>query len=568
MKKNFDAWPKHWPKSQNYLEIPVHYFLDNTAARVPNRIAIVFGGMELTYGELRELSCRFASALLDFGIKKGDRIAINLPNCPQFAIAYYGLLRIGAVFTPLSPLLSQKEIQHQLANSGAKLVVTLDLLALTIKPVLKETEVSQVITTSIADCYSRLIAPLKPLEKVETDGAEDMADLLKKNAPYDQEATLNLSEDLAHIAYTGGTTGVSKGVMLSHANVATNVFQYGHWANGSYSEINDGVISSVFPEEITPEERNTLTDQETALVVVPWFHAMGTIGYLNVLVFGGVTMIVFPRFDPTEYLESVKKYKATVLGGAPQLYMPLINHPDFFDYDLSTIKAATSGAAPLPIAVIGTLTKAFSEGYVTEGYGLTECTMGAMVNLPGQGKSRNGSVGLPIYDTEVKIIDPNSLKRLPIGEEGEICIKGPQIMKGYWKRPEATAEVLVDGWLRTGDIGKEDEDGFFYITDRLKDLILYKGYNVYPRELEEALYQHEAVEQCAVIGKQDPNAGEIPIAFVKLKNEDNVSEKIIIEFVNSQVAAYKKLRGVIFSDNIPVSGAGKILKRELRERLI
>jgi len=567
MAKNFSAWPEEWPRRLNYPDMPIHGFLYQTAARVPNRIALIFGGMELTFSELNELAERFAAALDDMDVAKGDRVAIHLPNMPQFAVAYYGILRIGAVFTPLSPLLSPREVQHQLADSGAETLISLDLLYPGIQGVLAETAVKRSITTSIADCYNAVIAPLKPLEKMAVPDTLDMAVLLKQYTPLEKEISIDVGKDLAHLAYTGGTTGVSKGVMLTHANVVANVIQYGNWATGAQTEMDDGVLKAVYPPGVDPAtDRLVVRDQSTALVVVPWFHAMGTVGYLNNPVYGGATMVVFPRFDPQEYLDAIGKYRPTALGGAPQLYIPLINHPDFASTDLSCVRIAASGAAPLPGAVMDTLLEAFSEGLVQEGYGLTECSMGATANPPFREALRPGSVGLPITDTEMKVIDASTGEDLPPGSEGEICIKGPQVMQGYWNRSEATAEVLKDGWLLTGDIGREDEDGYFHITDRKKDLILYKGYNVYPRELEEVIFQHAAVQQCAVVGKPDPDTGEKPVVFVQLKEGAEATADEILEHTNSQIAHYKKVREVIFMDAIPVSGAGKVLKKELRKQ--
>jgi len=567
MAKNFKAWLRDWPKSLNYPEIPVYAFLDQTAARVPNRIAIIFGGMELTYAELKDLSERFAAALDDMGVRKGDRVAIHLLNCPQFAIAYYGALKIGAIFTPLSPLLSPREALHQLNDSGAETLISMDLLYPGIQSIIPETGIKRIVTTSIADCYNAINAPLKPIGKTEIPDTIDMVPLLKKYHPFDKEVSIDVNKDLVHLAYTGGTTGVSKGVMLTHANVVANVLQYGNWASGAQIEMVDGVLEAVFPPGVDPlKDRIVARDRETALVVVPWFHAMGTVGYLNVQVYGGTTMVVFPRFEPKEYLDAVAKYKATMLGGAPQLFIPLINLPDFDSYDLSGIKIAASGAAPLAMSVLDKMLDAFSGGVVQEGWGLTECSMGATANPPDRNAIRPGSVGLPVFDTELKTIDPTTGEDLPPGSEGEICIRGPQVMQGYWKKPEASAEVLKDGWLLTGDIGREDEDGFFYITDRKKDMIIYKGYNVYPRELEEVIFEHPAIQQCAVVGKPDIDVGEAPIAFVELKKGEDATRDEILEFTNSKIAHYKKLRDVIFLEQVPVSAAGKVLKKELREK--
>ena len=564
MAKNFKAWPKGWPRNLNYPELPVHAFLDETVGRVPNRIAIIFGGMELTYRELKELSDRFAAALADMGIQKGDRVAIHLPNCPQFAIAYYGILRIGGIFTPLSPLLAPKEAAYQLNDSGAETLISLDLLYPGIASIVPETGVKRVITTSIADCYNAIIAPVKPLGKTEVPDTLDMASLLQQYEPKVPEVEIDVSRDLVHLAYTGGTTGLSKGVMLTHHNVVINVIQFGNWFGGAQIEMKDGKMTLVYPPGVDPEkDRLTAMDRETSLVVVPWFHAMGTVGYLNGQIFAGNTMVVFPRFDPREYIEAVLKYKATILGGAPQLYIPLVNLPDFKDYDLSGIKIAASGAAPLAMPVMDKMLDAFS-GVVLEAYGLTECTMGATANPPDRESARPGAVGLPVFDTECKVVDPDTGQDLPPGSEGEICIKGPQVMQGYWNKPEETANVLKDGWLYTGDIGREDEDGFFHITDRKKDMIIYKGYNVYPREIEEVIFEHPAVQQCAVVGKPEIEVGESPVAFVELKKGEKATREEILEHTNSRIAHYKKVRDVLFLDAIPVSAAGKVLKRELR----
>ncbi len=567
MAKNFKAWPERWPESLNYPEFPVHGFLAQTAARAPDRIAIHFGGMELTYGELKALADRFASALEDLGVKKGDRVALHLINCPQFAIAYYGIMRIGAIFTPLNPLLSPREARHQLTDSGAETLVSLDLVYPGIKDIIPETPVKTIITTSVGDCYNALIQPLKPFGKIQVPDTLDLPELLAKYEPYDKEVEIDVEKDLAHIAYTGGTTGVSKGVMLSHRNVVINVCQFSNWFNGGQFEMKDGFWDIVYPPGVDPEKDVLLPrDDSTALVVVPWFHAMGTVGYLNNMVAGGVTMAVYPRFDAVEYLGGVAKFKATMMGGAPQLYIPMINHPDFDSFDLSGIKMVASGAAPLALPVLEKMLSALS-GLVCEAYGLTECTMGATANPPSRDAIRVGSVGIPVFDTELKVIDPATGEDLRPGAEGELCIKGPQVMQGYWGRPEATAEVMQGEWLLTGDIGKEDEEGYFFITDRKKDLIIYKGYNVYPRELEEVVFEHPAVQQCAVVGKDDPDTGEYPVVFVEFKEGASATKEEILDHTNSQVAPYKKIRDVIFIEAIPVSAAGKVLKKDLRQQL-
>lgn len=567
MAKNFNSWPEQWPKSLNYPKQPVYSFLDHTAARIPNRLAIIFGGMEITYGELKELADRFANALVFMGLKKGEKVAIHLLNCPQFAIAYYGILKVGAVFTPVSPLLSSQEAKCQLIDSAAKILISADSLYPNIDPIVSETNIEKIIVTSITDRFNPANQSVKQFENTNLPDAIDMAQLLKCHAPEVPEIEIDVFNDLAHLAYTGGTTGVAKGVMLTHYNVVANCIQYGSWLTGAQIEVVDDVPTSIFPPGVNPiRDRLISKDQETALVVVPWFHAMGTVGYLNNLIYGGTTMVVFADFEPKKYLDAIPRYKATALGGAPQLFIPLVNHTEFHSYDLSGIKLVTSGAASLPESVLEKILRSFS-GVVCEAYGLTECTMGATANPPDRSKIRAGSIGLPVFDTECKVVDLETGGDLPSGKEGEICIKGPQVMQGYWKNAEETSEVLKSEWLYTGDIGKKDEDGYFYITDRKKDMIIYKGYNVYPRELEEVLFKHWAVEQCAVVGKPDMEAGEIPVAFVQLRRAGQTTAEEIMAYINPQVAAYKKIRKIEFLDAIPISPVGKILKRKLREML-
>jgi len=330
----------------------------------------------------------------------------------------------------------------------------------------------------------------------------------------------------------------------------------------------DGTPVDVYPQGVDPQkDRLVAKDRETALVVVPWFHALGTISYLNNMINSGTTMVVFPRFDAKEYINAITKYKASILGGPPQLHISLVNLPDFNSYDLSSIKIATSGAAPLSKTVLEKMLRVFS-GVVCEAYGLTECTLGVTVNPPDRSSIRPGSIGLPLFDTECKVVDPDTHKELPPGAIGEICIKGPQVMVGYWNKPEETLKDLKDGWLFSGDLGWEDEDGYFYITDRKKDMIIYKGYNVYPREIEEVILEHPGVQQCAVVGKPDmEKTGELPVAFVELKKGTWASRDEILEHINSKIAHYKKVRDVVFLETIPVSAAGKVLKRKLKEQL-
>jgi long-chain acyl-CoA synthetase len=568
MMKNFKCWPPFNPRSLDYPEIPVYQFLRSSAAKWPFRIAMIFDALEITYSELLTLSERFAAALAGLGIRKGDRVAIHLPNSPQFAIAYYATMMNGAIFTPCSPLMVERELEYQMNDAGAELIITLDLFYPTVEKVVPKTKLKKVIVASIPDIFPPLIASIRPpLVKKEFPGTLDFSALLKSHEPKPPAVEIEPRKDLAHLAYTGGTTGVSKGVMLTHYNVVANVLQVAHWTAGGNVSNENGILNLVRMEGDREEDHPVRLGKGKALVVVPWFHAMGTIGYLNQIVYAGTTMVVFPRFDPGQYLQAIEKYEATAVGGAPQLFIPLVNHPDFKKYDLSNIKLAASGAAPLPVPVLEQMRKSFS-GVVTEAYGLTEVTMASNFNPPTREGLKPGSVGLPIADTEVKIVDlETGTKALPPGEIGEVCIKGPQVMQGYWNKPEETKHVLRDGWVYTGDIGREDEDGYFYIVDRKKDMLIYKGYNVYPRDLEELMAKHPAVQQCAVVGKTDVDAGEVPVAFVVLKAGVQATAEELLEYCAKNVSAYKKIRQIVFKTQLPVSGAGKVLKTELRKEL-
>lgn len=566
--KNYEAWPKGRPRTLNYPEIPVHKILSSTSTKYPDMVAIRFMGIEITFRELDTLSTRFANGLMARGVKKGDRVAVHLPNCPQFAVAYYGIMKIGAVFVPCSPLLVEREMEYQLNDSGAETLITLDLLSGSVENIIKKTKVKNHIVTAIPDNYPPVSAPLRMLKKSPIEKGEDFLSLINDGSEDPINVDIDPKRDIAHLGYTGGTTGLSKGVIMSHFNVVSNVIQLALWFGGGDVTYNDGILST----DMTPmrekikDIKKPLIERMTALVVVPWFHVMGTIGYLNFPVYSAMTMIVFPSFDAKEYIRAVDKYQADVLGGAPQLYIPLLEEPEFKDVDMSRIKFAVSSAAPLPVPILDKMLDAFS-GVICEGYGLTEVTGMATMNPPSREASKTGSVGLPVFDTFIKIIDVKNDTALPQGKEGEICIKGPQCMRGYWNRSEETSAVLKDDWVHTGDIGFEDKDGYFYITDRKKDLIIYKGYNVYPRELEEVLFTNPKVTQCAVVGGKTEKGGEIPVAFIQLKPDVKATADEIIEFVNEKVAHYKHIREVHFIDEMPVNGAGKILKRVLREKL-
>ncbi|RLI22736.1 long-chain fatty acid--CoA ligase [Candidatus Bathyarchaeota archaeon] len=542
-------WPEGVPQSIDYPEIPLFHFLEKSAEAYPHNTAIIFFGREITYRELNTAADKFANALSRMGIKKGDVVALYLPNIPQFVISYYGAMKAGATLTAVSPLYRERELEFQLNNSEAKVIVTLDVLFPRFKNIWKKTGVEHAIVTSMKEYMPGFKAFLGsllgkiPSAKVEREpNVHFFKELIKESPAEPPEVSIDPKEDLAVLQYTGGTTGTPKGAMLTHMNLVSNAMMCAAWLRGRPSE-------------------------EVFLAVLPLFHIYGMTVAMNAPIYLAGKVVMLPRFDPIEVFKAIEKYRVTVFCGAPTMYALLIDHPDVGKYDCTSIKFCISGAAPLPPEV----QKKFMEitgGVLVEGYGLTEASPVTHCNPldPTMKTVKIGSIGLPWPDTDAKIVDVETGKKeLSPGEVGELIVKGPQVMKGYWKMPEETAEVLRDGWLYTGDIGKMDEDGYFYITDRKKDLIKYKGYSVYPRELEDVLYEHPAVKLCAVVGKPDPVAGEIPKAFIVLKEGAKATEDEIIKFVKERVAPYKVIREVEFRKELPMTMVGKVLRRVLRE---
>jgi len=559
-------WPKGLPKNIQYPELPVTSILKGSAERYGDKVVLVYEGHSLTFRQLYEQSLQFANALRRKGIGKGDVVAIHMLNTPQYAIAYYGILFAGATFSPVNPLLPPHDLAYQLNDCGAKAVVTHELMAKAIQAVQSNTKLQFVVLTGESEAAGA--HPVDPSGYGEN--WHSFLDLLSKEHPEPFEVSIDPRRDLAHLAYTGGTTGRSKGVMLPHYNVVVNTIQFACWGTAS-RPVTDGErlwLEPVDPSLIGEDAEYRVPLGEGVLVnITPWFHAMGTVGYLNNPILTGTKLIIHSRFDPAKYLEDAEKYRVTTIGGAPPVFVALLRHPDLAKRDLSSVRNIASGAAPLPQELIHLLQQRFPEATIVEAYGMTELTMGAISNPSGRsGLRKVGSIGIPVFDTEYKIVPlEGGEEPLPPGEVGEICVRGPQVMAGYYNNPEETANVLKDGWMHTGDVGYMDEDGYVFIVDRKKDMLIYKGYNVYPRELEEILFRHPAVANAAVIGKPDPEVGEIPKAFVVLKPDSQVTAEELMSFVNEQVVPYKKLREVAFVDEIPVSAAGKVLKRVLRE---
>jgi long-chain acyl-CoA synthetase len=530
--------PPGFSRSLDYPRVPPGAVLLGSARRWPERVGWIdeAAGRELTFAAAAARAAQFANALRANGIGRGDVVAVHAPNCIDYPVVYYGILLAGASFSPTNPLLPPDDLAFQLSDCAARVVVTWSIAAPAIAAVRDRIP-------------AQLVVGIATREHVDVE-LEDFVAGQSSEPPVVEH---DLDGDIAHLAYTGGTTGRSKGVQVPYRNVVVNTLQYACWGTGSLPVV--GEAGGLVLDQVgSADEWPSRLGEGVAINLTPWFHAMGTIGGLNLTALIGTTLVLHLRFDPGRYLEDAEKYRITSMGGAPPIYVALLAHPDIDKRDLSNVRSISSGAAPLPVEVIEELHRRFPDARIGEGYGLTEVTMGATSNPSwASGVRKVGTVGVPVFDTEIKLVD------------GEVCIRGPQVMRGYHNRPDATAEVLdADGWLRTGDIGVIDDDGYLTIVDRKKDMLIYKGYNVYPRELEEVLFQHPSVANAAVVGKRDVAVGELPVAFVVL--HDPASDpREVMEWVNTRVTPYKKLRDIRVVDTIPVSAAGKVLRRELRE---
>jgi long-chain acyl-CoA synthetase len=545
----FKFWPEGVPKHIDYPEVPLSELLRKTAKEYPDSASIVYFDKTISYRELDHLSDKFATALAGLGVRKGDKVAIFLPNIPQFIISYYGAIKIGGIETAISPLYKEREVEHQLVDSEAETIVVMDALYPVLEKALPKTKVKNIIVTSMKEYMPSATAflgsLLKKIPSYKVERASNIhffQELLKKYEANPPKVEINPREDLVALQYTGGTTGLSKGAMLTHMNLVSNAVTCAEWLKGT---------------------KNT----ETFLTVLPLFHIYGMTTGMNTPIYLAGRMVMLPRFDATTTFAAVQKHRVTIFCGAPTMYSLLLNHADCGKYSLKSIRFCISGSAPLPPEIQKRWMEA-TGGVLVEGYGLTESSPVTHCNpLDKTMKTvKIGSIGLPWPDTDAKIMDMETRTyEVPVGETGELAVKGPQVMMGYWKMPEDSVDVLRDGWLFTGDIGKMDEDGYFYITDRKKDLIKYKGYSVYPREIEDVIYEHPAVKLCAVVGKPDPLASEIPKAFIVLKEGKTATAEEIKEFVNSKVAPYKAIREVEFRKELPMTLVGKVLRRVLQE---
>ncbi|MEL3961926.1 AMP-binding protein [Lysinibacillus endophyticus] len=542
-------YPEEIPHSLTYEDIPVQSLLTRAYEKHPNKISVHFMGRDLTFKEVYESSLKFANYLRRLGVEKGDRVAIMLPNCPQAVIAYYGVLFAGGIVVQTNPLYTERELQYQMEDSGAKVILSLDILYPRITKVIKRTKIENVIITAIKDYLpfpKNLIYPFIQKKqygfsvKVEHKGITHLfTEIMRTQEPASLEVDFNSEDDIALLQYTGGTTGSPKGVMLTHKNLIANTKMCDAWMY----KCKDG--------------------EEVFLGVLPFFHVYGMTTVLILSVMKYSKMVLLPKFDIEQTLKAIDKHKPTLFPGAPTMYIGLLNHPEIGKYDLSSIKACLSGSAPLPVEVQEKF-EAMTGGKLVEGYGLTETSPVTHVNFI-WGTRVKGSIGVPWPDTDAVILRSSDGTILPPGEIGEIAIKGPQVMKGYWNRPEDTAMTFIDGWFLTGDLGYMDENGYFYVVDRKKDMIIAGGFNIYPREVEEVLYEHDAVQECVVAGIPDPYRGETVKAYIVLKEGKSVTEEELDKYCRQNLAAFKVPRYYEFRKELPKTAVGKILRRTLVE---
>jgi long-chain acyl-CoA synthetase len=534
------------PKTLAYEKITLIEGFRRTVKEFPNRPALTFMGKVISYKELSDLVDRFATAMAAMGVKKGTKVSTLLPNIPQMVIAYYGAMAAGATLVLNNPLYTDHELEHQLNDSESEYLVSLDLLTPRMIALKPKTKVKKIIFCHINDYLPFPKKQLFPRVKKgmfkeieETADVIDFVGLIKKTKPNPPAVKLTF-DDLGTLQYTGGTTGVSKGVMLTHGNLCKNVQQITVW----------------FPTFIR--------GNETSMGALPFFHSFGMTTVMNLSLFNGYNVILIPRPEPQALLEATDAYKPSFLPLVPTMFVGMLRHPDLKKFNLKSVKGCFSGAAPLALETIKEF-EAATGSQICEGYGLSETTPVVTIN-PFGGKTKVGSIGLPIPDTQIKIVDIDTGKKeMKVGEPGELIISGPQVTQGYYKKPEETKISLKDGWLYTGDIGTMDDEGYFYIVDRKKDMIIAGGYNIYPRDIDEVLYQHPKVAEGCAIGVPDPYRGETVKVFVVLKEGQTATTDEIIAFCKQKLAAYKVPKLVEFVPTLPKSAVGKILRKELRQ---
>ena len=542
-----------------YPAVPMHHFLEASASKHPDWPATIFGGVvhqlggrlldaKLSYRRLDEQVNRLANALTAMGVGKGDRVALYLPNCPQFVIGFFAILKIGAIVAPNNPLYVPRELEFQLSDAGAQTIICLSRFYPNVQRVRASTPLKNVIVTNIKEYFPPLLKALFTLAIEKKDGHRvtlDPGDRWLQDvlapAPASKPAVDVRPEDTAVLLYTGGTTGVPKAAEITHANLVANALMTDEWSK----------------QAIDPSR------QQGILTALPLFHtyAMTTCLDLGMVMGAALTLIPNPR-ELDHVLKAITRHKPTFFPGVPTMYVAINNFPDLGKYSLGSLKACISGAAGLPVEVQKTFQK-LTGARLVEGYGLSEATPVVSCN-PIFGDNRIGTIGVPLPDTDCRIVDlETGTVDLPPGEAGELIVRGPQVMKGYWNKPEETRLALRDGWLYTGDIARRDADGYLQIVDRKKDMIIVGGFNVYPREVEEVLFQHPKVLEAAVAGVPDPRSIERVKAYIVLKPGQTATVEEILDFCRERLTGYKRPSIVEFRDSLPKTLVGKVLRRQL-----
>ena len=541
-------WHRHYdynvPTTIRYPRLGAHELLNLPVSAYPDKAALTFFGSEMTFRELSLEARKFANALANLGIQKGDRVGLHLPNCPQYLIAYYAVLSIGGIIVNLNPLYTPDELKMMTNTSGLTTLITFDMALPAIRVLAKMTQIPRIIVTAVTDYIKGMpISTAKSLDLEE--GWFGFSELLAQY-PNPKRSKIPVNpEDPALIQFTGGTTGIPKGAVLTHANIVAATLQCSQWGNPTIS--------------LTPHERRNV------MAVLPYFHVYGNIVVLNWAIFSCATQIQVPRFNIDEMLDLLSKFESiTYFPTVPTLITALINHPKAAELDLSRkLGLLNSGGAPMPVELIEQVKDMGI--YFSEGYGLSESTSLGISN-PILGLKKVGSIGIPFTDNDVRLVDvEGGNEDVPDGTPGEIIMKGPLTMQGYWNNPEETAGQLRDGWLYTGDIAIRDDDGYIFIVDRKKDMIIAGGFNIYPREIDEVLFEHPKVAEAVALGVKDPYRGETVKAFIVLKPGETATEEEIIKFCKEKLAPYKVPKLVEFRESIPKSAIGKILRKTLRE---
>ncbi|MBI5302294.1 MAG: long-chain fatty acid--CoA ligase [Chloroflexi bacterium] len=542
-----------------YPPVPMHQFLEDSASKYPDRAATIFGNVvhqlggalmdaKMSYRQLNDLANRLANAFIAMGIKQGDRVAIFLPNCPQYPITYYAILKAGAVVAPNNPLYVARELEHQLNDAGAETIVCLSRFYPTVQAVRAKTKLKNVIVANIKEYFPPVLKTLFSLavekkegHRVTLDPGDKWFQDVLASAPATKPNVTVKPEDTAVLLYTGGTTGVSKGAEITHKNLVANTLQTRAWMTGSRE------------------------GQDAIMTALPLYHSYAMTVCMNFGIAIGATLILIPNPRELEHvLKSIDRHQPTMFPGVPTMYVAINNFKDLAKYNVRSIKACISGAAGLPVQV----QQKFQEltgARLVEGYGLSEATPVTHAN-PIFGENRIGTIGLPWPDTLCKLMDiETGTKEVPIGEPGELAIQGPQVMKGYWNKPQETANTLRNGWLYTGDIAVMDEQGYFKIVDRKKDMIIVGGFNVYPRDVEEVLFKHPKVLEATVAGIPDPKSGQRVKAYVVLKPGQTATVEELMAFCKENLTGYKRPSVIEFRDSLPKTMVGKVLRRYLVE---